>query len=117
MSTKTKRIISIVLMVIPSLMLVMSGVMKLIAAPEVVEGLTKGGLGSYIKLFGVLELLSVALFFYPKTYKTGFYLICAYLGGAMSIELASGQFPMAAVLLSVVWISAFVKDKTMFLTA
>ena len=41
MSTKTKRIISIVLMVIPSLMIVMSGIMKLIGAEQVVQGLTK----------------------------------------------------------------------------
>lgn len=115
MSTKTTRIISIILMVLPSLMLIMSGVMKLIGAEQVVTGLTKVGLGSYISLFGIIELISVALFLFPKTYKIGFLLICSYLGGALSIELATAQPPSAAIFLTIVWISVFLRDKLMFL--
>lgn len=84
-------------MIIPSLMLIMSGVMKLIGADQIVAGLTKIGLGSYITLFGIIELIAVALFLYPKTYKIGFLLICCYLGGALSIELATAQPPSAAI--------------------
>jgi sorbitol-specific phosphotransferase system component IIC len=115
MSTKTTRIISIILMGLPSLMLIMSAVMKLTGAEQVVNGLTKIGLGSYITLFGIIELISVALFLYPKTYKVGFLLICSYLGGALSIELATAQPPMAAIFLSIIWIAVFLKDKLMFL--
>jgi hypothetical protein len=115
MSTKTTRIISIIFMGLPSLMLIMSAVMKLTGAVQVVNGLTKIGLGSYITLFGIIELISVALFLYPKTYKVGFLLICSYLGGALSIELATAQPPMAAIFLSIVWIAVFLKDKLMFL--
>ena len=97
-------------------MLIMSGTMKLIGAEQVVTGLTKIGLGSYVTLFGIIEFISVALFLYPKTYKVGFLLICCYLGGALSIELASAQPPSAAIFLSVVWIAVFLKDKLMFLT-
>lgn len=114
MSNKTTRIISIVLMAIPSLMLTMSAVMKFIHAEQVVQGLTKGGLGNYITLFGVIELASVALFIYPKTHKVGFLLLCSYLGGAMSIELAGGQPPMAAIFLTLLWIGVYLKDKTVF---
>jgi hypothetical protein len=115
MPAKTKRIISIVLMVIPSLMLIMSGVMKLIGAQQVVDGLTKGGLGGYITLFGLIELTSVALLWIPKTRNIGFFLICSYLGGALSIELASGQQPSAAIFLTIIWISAYLRDKLLFL--
>lgn len=115
MTTKTIRIISIILMAIPSFMLVMSGVMKIAGSQQIVQGLTKGGLGSYITLFGIIELISVALFIYPKTYKIGFLLICCYLGGALSIELASGQPPMAAIFLTLIWISVYLKDKGMFI--
>ncbi len=111
---KIKRITSIVLMAIPSLMLTMSGIMKLLGAKPVVEGLTKGGLGGYITLFGIIELLSVGLFIYPKTTKIGFLLICSYLGGALSIELAGGQPPSAAIFLAIVWISVYLRDKFMF---
>jgi hypothetical protein len=115
MSTKTTRILSIVLMVIPSLMIVMSGIMKLSGSEQVVEGLSKIGLGAYIKLLGVIELISVALFIYPKTYKVGFLLLCSYLGGAMSIELSGGQLPMAGVFIALIWTSVFLKNKEMFL--
>ena len=117
MSAKTTRIISIILMVLPSLMLIMSGVMKLIGAEQIVTGLTKAGLGSYITLLGIIELISVALFLYPKTYKIGFLLICCYLGGALSIELATAQPPSAAIFLTIVWIAVFLKDKLMFLSS
>ncbi len=116
MSTKTTRIISIILMVLPSLMLIMSAVMKLTGAEQVVTGLTKIGLGSYITLFGIIELIAVGLFLYPKTYKIGFLLICCYLGGALSIELATAQPPSAAIFLSIVWIAVFLKDKLVFLS-
>jgi len=115
MSAKTKRIISIILMVIPSLMLIMSGIMKLTGAEQVVTGLTKAGLGNLITFIGVIELLSVALFLYPKTYKIGFLLLCSYLGGAMCIELAGGQPPIAAVFIAIIWISVFLREKNMLL--
>lgn len=115
MSTKTKRIISIVLMALPSLMLVMSAAMKLMAAPEIVAGLTKGGLGNFIQLFGVVELIAVVLLWIPKTYKIGFLLLCCYLGGALSIELASAQPPAAAIFLTLLWIGMFLKDKAVFI--
>lgn len=104
-------------MIIPSLMLLMSGIMKLTGAEQIVEGLTKGGLGSYIKFFGIIEIISVALLLYPKTYKIGFLLLCSYLGGALSIELSGGQPPMAAVFLTMLWIAAFLKDRFIFLQA
>lgn len=114
MNDKTKRIIAIILGVVPSLMLLMSAAMKFAKAEPVVTGLTKAGLGDKILLIGVMELVSVALFLIPKTWKIGFLLVCGYLGGAMSIEIAGGQFPVAAVLLSVCWVSAYLRDCSMF---
>jgi uncharacterized membrane protein YphA (DoxX/SURF4 family) len=116
MSSKTTRIIGLVLMILPSLMLVMSGVMKLSGAPQIVEGLTKVGLSPYIKLFGVIELISVALFLYPKTFKIGFLLICCYLGGALSIELSTAQPPTAAIFLTISWIGVYLRDRSVFVS-
>ena len=104
-------------MAIPALMITMSAIMKLTGSQQIVEGLTKGGFGNYIVVFGLVELLSVALFVYPKTYKLGFLLLCCYLGGAMSVELASGQPPMAAMFLMLLWVSVFLRNKLMFLNA
>ncbi len=115
MSQKTLRIIWIILMAIPSLMIAMSAIMKLIGAEEIVQGLTKGGFGNYIIFLGLLELASVALFIYPKTYKIGLLLLTGYLGGAIAIELASGQPPIAAIMLTAIWISVFLRNRLMFL--
>jgi hypothetical protein len=114
MSDKTKKIISIALIVVVSLMLTMSGVMKLAAGEEMVKNLSAAGLGAYVRFLGIIELLSLALFIYPKTYKFGFLLLCSYLGGALSIELAHGKPPVAAVLLAVLWTAVYLRNKNVF---
>ncbi len=114
MSTKTTRIISIILMILPSAMLVMSAIMKLTHAPAIVEGFSKSALGNHITLIGIIELVTVILFLIPKTTKVGFLLLCSYLGGAIAVELAGGQPPTAAIFLAIVWISVYLKDKMMF---
>ena len=115
MTSKTRNIVSIVLGALPSAMVLMSGTMKLSGNPKMVEGLTQGGFGPYITLFGALEFIMVILFFIPKTKKLGFYLLCSYLGGAMAVELGHGMPPMSAAFIALYWISMFVKDKSNFL--
>lgn len=115
MSPKTSKILSMVLMGIPSVLLLMSAFMKLSEAEIMVQNLTKAGLGNYIMLIGVIELISVGLFLFPKTRKVGFLLLCAYLGGALSIELAAGTPPTAAILLTLIWISVYLRDRIMFI--
>ncbi len=117
MSDKAKRITSISLMVLASLMLLFSATMKLAGADQIVSGLTAAGLGNYVILFGILELFSVVLFLIPATFKVGFLLVTSYLGGALSIELAAGQPPMAAVFLIVVWVSAYLRNKYLFVNS
>ena len=104
-------------MAIPSLMLLMSACMKLAGAREVVESLSKAGFARYIYLIGFTELLSVVLLWIPKTRNTGFFLMCSYLGGAMSIELAGGKPPSAAIFLTLIWIAVFLRDRNFFYTA
>lgn len=106
-----------VLMLIPSAMLVVSGIFKLSGNPQVTEGLTQLGFGSLIKIMGIAELLFVGLFLYPKTQKIGFYLILSYLGGASAIEISTGQPPVALAYIALVWLGLFVKDSKQFLPA
>jgi len=114
MSIKTKRIISISLMVLASLMLLFSAEMKLAGADQIVTGLTAAGLGNHVTLLGIVELVSVILFLFPSTFKVGFLLVTSYLGGAFSIELAAGQPPAAIAFLIVVWVSAYLRNKYLF---
>jgi hypothetical protein len=117
MSAKTTRILTIVLMAIPAFILIMGGVMKILGTePEVVmDFLTKAGFGNYIIPLGVTELVIAGLFIYPKTNKIGFLLATAYLGGALSLEIAGSQPPASAIILAILWISMFLKDKQTFL--
>lgn len=117
MTSKTRNIISIVIGALASIMVLMSAFMKLSGNAEMMAGLTAGGFGPYIKLFGLIEVISLILFFYPRTYKIGFYLLCCYLGGALATELSHGHTPMSAILLVLFWVSFFIKDKTNFFSA
>lgn len=96
-------------------MLIMSAIMKLTHAQAIVEGFSKSNLINYLTLIGIIEIVSVILFWIPNTAKVGFLLLCAYLGGAISIELAGGQFPTAAVFLALLWISVYLTRKEVFL--
>jgi hypothetical protein len=114
--SKPARIISIVLKVLVALMFVMSGVMKLTHSKEIVDGFNKGGLGNYIDVIAVIELLSVILYLIPKTSRLGFLLVTAYLGGAIVTQMAGGQLPIpSASILALAWISMFLSNKAMFL--
>lgn len=108
-------IISWTLLILPSLMLLMSAGMKLSGAEPLASAFEAMGLGKLLQVIGAVELLSVALLLIPKTYKIGFLLITGYLGGAMSIELSGGQFPVAGVVLAVIWVGVFLRNKAMFL--
>ena len=114
MTNKTKNIVSIIIGALASVMVLMSAFMKISGNAQMVTGMTAGGFGPYIKLFGIIEVLSLILFFYPKTYKIGFYLLCCYLGGALATELGHAQPPMSALLLILFWVSFFIKDKSNF---
>ncbi len=113
--SKTTKIISLVLKIIVSGMLTMSAVMKLSHAQPIVEAFSKSNLINLITLIGLIELGSLVLFWVPKTGKLGFLLLTSYLGGALSIELAGAQTPMAAILLAVLWTSVYLKNKEVFL--
>jgi hypothetical protein len=117
MTSKTRNIVSIIAGVLASLMLLMSAFMKISGNADMVSHLTAGGFGPYIKILGLVEVLSVILYFYPKTSKIGFYLLCSYLGGALATELSHGMPPMSALLLALYWASFFIKDRTNFLPA
>jgi len=117
MSAKAKRITWITLMALPLIMIIMSGIMKISGNKEIVDGLSKIGFEGYVTWLGILELASVALFVYPKTYKLGFLMLTAFLGGAVSTELATGRPPIAAIFLSLIWVSVFIRNRDMFFTS
>lgn len=114
MSQKVKKIVATILMVIPALILVFSGIMKVTRQPMMVEGLSKVGFAPYIVMVGAFELLFTVLFLVPKTRKVGFLFVTSYLGGAAAIEIAEGRAPVAFVFTALAWIGMYLYDKTVF---
>jgi uncharacterized membrane protein YphA (DoxX/SURF4 family) len=114
---KAKKIITIVLTTIAGAMVILSGVMKLSGAETVVKTLTNVGVGNYIKILGIMEIGFAALFLFPKTMKAGFILLSCYFSGAIATELShNGPVINAAIPLALVWIAAFLRDPSIFVT-
>lgn len=112
---KAKKIATIVLTALASLLPVFSGVMKLSQSPEMVEKLSKVGVGNYLVPLGLMEIGFAALFIYPKTMKIGFILLTCYFAGALATELSHGTAFNAVLPLVLIWIAAFLRDPSIFL--
>lgn len=112
---KAKKIATIVVTALASLMPVLSGIMKLGHNPQIVETLTKVGVEGYLIPLGLMEIGFTALFVYPKTMKIGFILLTCYFAGALATELSHGTALNAALPLALIWISAFLRDSSVFL--
>jgi hypothetical protein len=112
---KTQNVIAWTLSVLAALLIISSGVFKLAGGQEVVDGLTKMGLASYIFLFGIMEIVFALLFLYPKTIKIGFILISCYFAGALATDLShGGNIIPPFVILSLVWIASFLRNQNIF---
>jgi hypothetical protein len=81
-----------------------------------VEGLAKYGVAEYITVLGIMEIVFGVLFIIPATMKLGFILTSCYFAGAMAAELSHGGITISPVIpLVVLWIAAFIRDKSIFL--
>jgi hypothetical protein len=94
--------------------LIISATLKLSSFPFLVQAFAEMGLGAYLKIFGATEILLAVLFLYPRTMKIGFLLLTAYFGGAIAVEVAHGSFIAPVVILSVIWIAAYLRRPEIF---
>ena len=53
---------------IPAGLIALSGVMKLAGNRQILEGMTAVGVGPYVRMLGVMELVFAALFAVPATF-------------------------------------------------
>ena len=113
---KSKKIVTIILLWLPALLLTLSAIAKFAGAAVIVNNLTKAGVIPYFPLpaLGLLELSCVVLYLIPVTWRIGFCLLCGYLGGAGAIEISQHLPPTAFILLTIVWIGVFLKDKSIY---
>ncbi len=97
--SKTRRIAGYTLSIIPSLMILMAGVTKLIGTEEIVQNFTNLPNWEDKMLFiGVLELIILMLYWIPKTMNMGFFLMLGFMGGALLAEVVlKGGIPIPAI--------------------
>jgi hypothetical protein len=115
MKSKTNKIVKWAPSIIVALIIGAGSFMKLTAQPQLVEIFSKTGLLPYMKLLGIAEFVFVSLFLWSRTLRIGFFLLTAYFGGAMAVELSQHMFfIMPAVILAFVWLAAWLRDRSLF---
>src|SRR6478672_184352 len=114
MSNKTKNVLKWLPSFIIACQLSVSAILKFINFPFLVQSFSEMGLAQYLKVFGCAELLLVLLFLYPGTMMIGFLLLTAYFGGAIAVEISHGTFIIPSLILSIIWIAAFLRDPAIF---
>ena len=97
---------------LPVLMLLLSGVMKLVKPAAVVEGFVRLGYPESLTVgIGIVELACAALYVVPRTSVLGAILLTAYLGGATATHVRIGEPFFMPILLGVlVWGGLFLRD-------
>lgn len=98
---------------IPSLMLLFSAVMKLVAPQAVLTEMTRLGYPqSHTVKVGILELACTILYMIPKTAVLGAILLTAYLGGATATHVRIGDpFFSPPIVGVVIWLGLYLRDQ------
>ena len=100
---------------IPSLYIIESGIAKMAGMAPVVQDMIKAGAEQYIIPLGIAEIVLAVLFMIQKTLRVSLIGLSCYFSGSVAIEIShggNGIFPL--LLLVLVWISAFVRDRYFF---
>ena len=103
------RIISAV----PVLLLLFSGVMKLMKPPSVLQGFAGYGYPeSMLVVIGLLEIACTVIYAIPRTSILGAILLTGYLGGATATNVRVGNpaFIMTVILGVLAWAGLFLRD-------
>lgn len=112
--SKTALWTGYVLSALPVLALIMSGVMKLMQTPSVVEGFDKFGYPHTVIFgLGIVELACTLIYLMPRTAVLGAILLTGYLGGATAtlVRVSDNTF-FAPILLGVmVWGGLYMRDQ------
>jgi len=113
MNSKHMLWVSYIMSTLPVLMLLFSGIMKLIKPPSVMEGFAHLGYDESVALgLGVVELLATLLYIIPRTSVLRAILLTGYLGGATATHLRIGEpFQMAILLGVFVWGGLYLRDE------
>jgi hypothetical protein len=94
--SKKRKIAGYVLSILPSLMILMAGITKILGTEEMVQNFANLPNWEDKMLFiGVLELIILILYWIPKTMNMGFFFMLGFMGGALLAEVVlKGGIPI-----------------------
>ena len=101
------------LSILPSLLLLFSGAMKLTRSSAVVEGFEHLGYPEQLALIlGIVEIGCTVVYLIPRTAVLGAILLTGYLGGAVATHarLLEPQFAAPVVLGVLIWGGLYLRD-------
>jgi hypothetical protein len=111
MTTKTKNIIGWSLSGLVGVLLLASSIDKIMGSENAIKMSTSFGITAQTySILGIIEVVSVLLFLWPRTAILGLLLLSSYLGGAIATHLQHGQsivFPGAFQV--VLWIASIIR--------
>jgi hypothetical protein len=111
-NSKTKKRIGWIVSILPALMLIFSGVMKLVGGSAVAEGFAHLGWPASLAVpLGILEIGCAVLYLVPATSVLGAILLTAYMGGAVATHVRLGEAFVIQVLVGVLfWLGLYLRD-------
>jgi len=107
---KWLKVAGVVLNVLIAALMIFAGAGKVFgfAPQEVVEGMTKYGLGDRLQLIGFGEMTAAVLLMIPRTSPFGTLLTSGFWGGVICIHMSHQEnFVGPSVLLALTWLGAF----------
>lgn len=85
------KIVKFILVLLPAVFAILSGIMKVMGAEQVVTAMTAIGMKPFMVWLGLAEIIFAVLFLVPKTRNIGFVLLICYFSGAMATDLSHGR--------------------------
>jgi len=78
--------------------------------PEMAENFAIWGLGDWLTIIAIGEILSALLFLLPKTNILGVLLLSSHMGGAIIVHMGHGEsFVVQSIILIFIWATGFVR--------
>ncbi|HLK34210.1 MAG TPA: DoxX family protein, partial [Terriglobales bacterium] len=102
------------LTVLPVLMLLFSGTVKLLKLPSVVQGFAQYGYGEHlIPVIGILEVICPIIYLIPRTAALGAILMTGFLGGAIAsnVRMGNSLFSIPLLLGVLAWGGLYLRDQ------
>jgi len=109
---KWLKVAGVVLNLLIAALMIFAGSGKVFgfAPAEVVEGMTKYGLGDRLQLIGLGEMTAAILLVIPRTSPFGTLLTSGFWGGVICIHMSHQEnFVGPSVLLALTWLGAFLR--------